>query len=397
MNRRLSRWLLFAGVLAICLGIGDAVLRNLLPVGSIVYRLVPGLHQAYVPGSSKFFVHRPENGGNWVRVDVNSDGYRGEELLASGSALRLVVFGDSFIASEFSPLKESFTERLEARLEYDLDRPVEVVNAGVVGYGPGQIARRMERVVAALKPALVIIAITSGNDFGDLVRNKLYRLDTNGNAVRNDPTLDPRLDALFEPRFPSNSGLAQTTRAAFFSLQALLTANGAEATDSYPSAERLLERAERDFNSFVVANNNRVENLFADSWDADIALRPNSPSARYKKALMKALLAEFRQIAAAEAVPLFLVVIPAAIDVVAKYDALSNRIRHYEDYRSNALSQAVSEPARDLGIPSLDLFEAFSRAESIYYRGGDDHWNASGQDLAAQLVADALITSGLLP
>ena len=53
------------------------------------------------------------------------------------------------------------------------------------------------------------------------------------------------------------------------------------------------------------------------------------------------------------------------------------------------LVRTFAPEAKGHGVPEV--------MDAIYYRGGDDHWNASGQDLAAQLVANALITSGLLP
>lgn len=41
----------------------------------------------------------------------------------------------------------------------------------------------MEDQIGPLKPDLVIFAIYGGNDFGDLMRNKLYQLDQNQQLV----------------------------------------------------------------------------------------------------------------------------------------------------------------------------------------------------------------------
>jgi hypothetical protein len=41
----------------------------------------------------------------------------------------------------------------------------------------------------------------------------------------------------------------------------------------------------------------------------------------------------------------------------------------------------------------VDLFAPFREAgaDRMYYRHGNDHWNAPGQDLAARLVAERVL------
>ena len=143
-----SRWLRLAAgcaaVLAAACVILELVLR--LSVGDIYTTLHrPDATALYgvAPGSKKVFQHPAVHGGARVRVEINRDGFRGDELLPSGAAQRVVVYGDSFIAAEFSSLEHTFTEQLERRLAADHGKPVEVVNAGVVGYGPDQALMRM--------------------------------------------------------------------------------------------------------------------------------------------------------------------------------------------------------------------------------------------------------------
>src|SRR5208282_2438668 len=93
--------------------------------------------------------------------------------------------GDSFIQGDFSRTEDTFTERLKAHLSEKMGNRVEVVNAGVAGYGPDQELRRMETELPVLKPNLVIVAIFAGNDFGDLLRDKLYRLSSDGSLQDN--------------------------------------------------------------------------------------------------------------------------------------------------------------------------------------------------------------------
>src|SRR6185503_7481910 len=109
-------------------------------------------------------------------VHVNALGLRGDEPEPTANGRqRIVVYGDSFVEAEFSPLAETFPKRLEARLRA-AGVPLEVLNAGVVGYGPDQVCVRLEKELTQLRPDLLIVALASGNDYGDLVRNKLFRL-----------------------------------------------------------------------------------------------------------------------------------------------------------------------------------------------------------------------------
>jgi hypothetical protein len=68
----------------------------------------------------------------------------------------------------------------------------------VTGYGPDQESLVMEDDLPSLKPDLIIVAIYSGTDFGDLLRNKLYRLDGQSRLVPGHPTLSGDLQNDFE-------------------------------------------------------------------------------------------------------------------------------------------------------------------------------------------------------
>jgi hypothetical protein len=92
----------------VCLVAIDRLVLVMLPLGNIVYRAHPDRLYEYIPDSSRFFIHSEENGGDWILVEINEHGQRGEELQARGSAPRIVVYGDSFVAAEFSPLEQTW-------------------------------------------------------------------------------------------------------------------------------------------------------------------------------------------------------------------------------------------------------------------------------------------------
>ncbi|MCC5870683.1 MAG: hypothetical protein JJU27_19460 [Gammaproteobacteria bacterium] len=95
----------------------------------------------------------------------------------------------------------------------------------------------------------------------------------------------------------------------------------------------------------------------------------------------------------AQETPLISLAIPYPMDLAGGshetglVDCLS-----YPDHRPSALTDRVMESFERAGVPAIDLFKVFGYfpAEDLYYRGGDDHWNDDGQDVAARAVFEFL-------
>lgn len=353
-----------------------------------------------IPGAVRENRREAINGGDRIVYRINSQGFRGDELDASPTA-RIVVYGDSFTHGYYSDLEHTFAVRLEEHLKDQLGPGLEVVNAGVAGYGPDQELVKMERELPVLKPDLVIVAIFSGNDFGDLVRNKLFRVDGQGGITPNHFTIAPDLMREMEVQ-RNESILKRVIRGAVQALAIRVGLRDAPSSDveTMTRADRLeYFRAQhlREYDEFVVQGNDEVKELAWDSYDADVSLTPNSESARYKIALMDGVLGRMQAAAAKAGAPLVLVPIPHPLDLGAHETGEVDRAK-YPDYQPRGLVAILERIAARRDIPSVDLYSAFAAhgSESIYFRGFDDHWNDEGQDFAAQVVADHLRSHGLL-
>jgi hypothetical protein len=138
-----------------------------------------------------------------------------------------------------------------------------------------------------------------------------------------------------------------------------------------------------------------VTSVLQDHYDADVSLSPASPAAAYKRALLEAVLGRIHAKTMAARVPALVVVIPSAIDVCEGYDVKVD-VAAYPEYRPSRLSEEAATAARRQGLPVVELFGPFraAGADRLYYRHGNDHWNAAGQDLAAQLVAQRMSAEG---
>ena len=377
-------------------GLGAEVyLRRFHPLDATIYRLHPRYLHALIPGGRKLFVHRPGNGGK-VLVSVNSSGFRGPELAREKRRPRAVVYGDSFVAAEFSPVEHSFVGRLGAQLADALGTPVEMVNAGVPGYGPDQAALRIEDEIGPLAPDLIVVAVFAGNDFGDLVRNKLFRLDAEAHLVVNAWTLAPQLEREFSraERLLHQSMLWRGLR----SLAAPETGRSTRTTRLLPEGgfSLLMEKRQREFLEYAGGADNEVRQLLGDPYDADLSLAPGSDSARGKRELMEGVLARIAATAGARRVPVLFVFVPSAFDVC---DGWQERVdaRVFPAYRRDALTSALAEIAERRGLRYVNLYPPFREAgaDSLYYRG-DEHWNDAGQALAADLTGALVISNGWL-
>ena len=155
--------------------------------------------------------------------------------------------------------------------------------------------------------------------------------------------------------------------------------------------------AERQF-ADTRAHPDTVLDLLGDSYDIDVSATPDAPSARYKVALMDRLLGAIQDDMATRGVPLVLVIIPSPIDACESYDIRVDTAR-YPAYERRRISGTIDSLAARHGIRRLDLWTPFRahNACDLYYRGGDLHWKANAQAMAARLLSDSLSAWKLAP
>ena len=361
-------------------------------------------HERYlhlpIPGAYHEEVRLPINGGRTIVSRVNRHSMRGEEIDQDAQCPRVIVYGDSFIQATFSDLVDTFAKQLEHSLEGMLESEVEVLNAGVAAYGPDQILRRIEDELHSLRPQLVVVAIFAGNDYGDLTRNKIYRLGTDGQLVENRYRID---SAIYERYRESMYGsvIKKAVSSIFQSRGNQVSIYDLYSVDGPNKDQLLLEtwinQGVQEYEDYVKANNNMVTELFVDSYNADVSLTPNCESAQYKRELMEQILARIHQTAVSHSVEPIFVFIPHPIDVCDEYDYGNVNTSLYPDYRKTNLTGFLQQMAESHEMRFVNLFEAFrsNNPRDLYFRF-DDHWNDQGQREAASVVADYIFANGLI-
>jgi len=389
----------------VSLALLELFLRLFFPLYPSPYQPDEVLLVKIVPNSKKAFTRLPINGGQRIVSQFNSHGFRGPELRPMDHLRRVIVYGDSNVEAEFSELPATFPRQLESRLRRVLGPGVEVLNAGVAGYGPDQVSLRLAGDLADLKPALVVVVVFADNDFGDLIRNRIFRLNSQGEIEQRPAHLASNVnDEIRRAAYPTGIRRLQLERYA----RRLFWMMGERWASLPPGPSRELFNdyvnlsLELNFKTFQEYMSDRAgegpaADPFYDYYDADIALEPESPSARYKVALMEKVLIRLRDTTTRFGAELVLTILPSALDICDHYDFRVDTAR-YPQYDRMRLSGLLETLAARNDIPYLNLWPRFRETDAnrYYFHGGDNHWNDAGQAEAARLLAILIEDRGLL-
>ncbi|MFN2599374.1 MAG: SGNH/GDSL hydrolase family protein, partial [Pyrinomonadaceae bacterium] len=158
----LSLCSLFIGLL-----IAEIMLRAINYTYPIFYMQDENCGYALRPNTEGWF---RREGESYVRI--NSEGLRDREhsKVKAENTIRIAVIGDSFAEAMHVPMEDTFWAVMERRLqqcERFGGRQVEVINFGVSGYGTAQELITFRQKAWAYSPDIVLLAVTTFNDFID--------------------------------------------------------------------------------------------------------------------------------------------------------------------------------------------------------------------------------------
>lgn len=129
-----------------------------------------------VPDSTTGWALIPNTSGRYydplheydIHISVNSRGLRAPEEIGyekPEGVYRVLVLGDSFIEAAQVELAESFPQRLGALMQAQTGQPVQVLNAGVGGWGNDQQLLWLKEEGYKYQPDLIVLAVYPRNDF----------------------------------------------------------------------------------------------------------------------------------------------------------------------------------------------------------------------------------------
>ncbi len=320
----------------------------------------------YEPGQQAVFRH-PD--GRETLISINADGWnstkaRYDEARQPG-VQRIAVVGDSYVHGAFVDLPDSFPEIVERQLNAS-GQPAEVYRFGMDGAPLSQVLHVLRREVVRYKPDVVVIPLIH-NDFDESYRFLKTRYASGFMKIEKTP--DGRVREI-EPA-PFVPSLADRLRAF--------------ATFRYVYYETGLYLGAKDIVSQVFWGG-------AEEWDArfiqsavDIRKIADHDANRF---FTRYVMAELKALAEREGFKLLFVMDSVREAVYAG--------KPQGAYEVGRLNQLAAEVTSELGLPFVDLTEAFTADWTKHGRrfefDYDWHWNRRGNLIVASVISETLLS-----
>lgn len=365
--------MLLAASLAVCVGVLETGIRlggfDSLPIWQpdvkLGWRHIPGAQQ-----------HQTDEGNG--RVAINSQGLRDRErsVEKGRGVFRIMVLGDSMTEAVQVDLAQTYCHLLEARFRA-AGRPVEVLNFGVSGYSLIQELFVLQGEGPRYRPDLVLLATFTDNDVADC---------------------DPELST-GRPEAPYVRADGEGLRFSF---------DGAE--QNYREYQREPKRTLRRYCASYRWLSRRIR-LLADRRQPGPGIpkrfllyqNPLSPGWERGWETYERILLELAATARALPAAFAIVSVPAAQVVSARTWAELLRERPAMAGTAWDLDAAERRLAAIARTHSLELievlphFRAADKAGTPLFFGRVGHFTPRGHEVMAQVLADALDRSKLVP
>jgi SGNH hydrolase-like domain, acetyltransferase AlgX len=305
---------------------------------------------------------------------------------------RVLFLGDSMVQGHGVPLEQTMAALLESRLNQPRGpNEVEVLNAGVFGYGPLLEYLYLEEILPSLQPDLVLLGFTLANDVGDdwFYQHQAHFDPSDGSVSFDDrqwpwSRIVEALDAQERARSGSDGTGSQGSRL-WDGVKPLLRRSRVlrlvnRAAKEVREARDYKERREREF----ALVRDRAADIGYDlglvNFDA-----VDASARREFWELSEGYVGRIAELCGAHGIHVVLVVIPPAERLMG----LTHLDEPYE---------VLDDLGRDLGVPVIQLLPRFTRerARPLYYEY-DRHWNAEGNRIAADVVGERLLSLGIVP
>jgi len=346
------------------------------------------------PNMEKKYMRSAVNGSDTISWSSNTEGFRGKEL--SPKEVRIMVYGDSNIQARFSELSHTYPWYLQKFLNDSTGREVEVINSGIVGFGPDQSLLKFKEEKDVYNPDIIILQVFADNDFGDIVRNRLFKIDNNGQLIQSN--IESELDPALEEYIERNK--------TFGYLRILDAVNKIRRSvknekEAIINADRMIALCNKlctqEFESYMEEGATTFSH-FADHYDIDVASKPESIISKQKLQLMDLILKEFYEETKASEIELVVLIEPSSVDLSENaYLSYKDLQKRFPNYSQDNLSSAIAAICLKYNIQHINLFDVFLNNEpsTLYFRQDDDHWTDKAQKIAAKLTSDQLYKNPL--
>lgn len=269
---------------------------------------------------------------------------------------RIGFFGDSYTENLRLPAPYMFTEVLDY-LFWLRGEPTTVLNFGVDGYGPDQ-SYLAWKTAAGARDLDTVVYVFSGNDIRNVYENGLFRLDEAGRLVERPL-----------PDVGRGRGVLSRLYLTYFVRDAWQRLSGAREEDLDPEVD-LDEAAARERAALADGSKRRRQDDTAERLRRDLAAGHSTRVVSENRALVRAVVARWRDEVEAEGGRFVVVLHPRAVE-----GAPGDLFEGFE--RFDLLPAALAEGAKP---------------DELRFRR-DGHWNETANQLAALHLYEYLAPS----
>jgi hypothetical protein len=345
-------------------------------------KLIPGDHGWWTQEDREFV----------VPVQINRQGLRDveHEYAKAPDVFRVLVIGDSFVEAMHVPLDATFGRLLEQQLNVDgAARHVEVVSAGVSGYGTASELLYFQHHGKRYQPDLVVLSFYPGND----VKNNSPSLeDTLKPVYAADGALERVVGEAPKKRPHGWRGLVARSKAYHYLRQLLLV--------RHPQLAHSLIRHGL-LKGDAVRTAGEHDGIPVDYGVYAATVQPDWQDAwqhteRLLTGLQEAVAASGAQFAVAVIGTRDQVYPRSWQEIVSAHPRM-----HTESWDLDGPQHRVERWCAARGVPCLALAPAFRETaahggDPLYFRH-DGHWTVAGHRLAANAIRDFLEQHRLVP
>jgi hypothetical protein len=387
LNRITARLILAGASVALALVLAEVVLRLIGFSAPNLYEPHPQLGWILRPGARGWYT---AEGRGFVQV--NSVGMRDREhsLRKPDGVYRIAVLGDSYTEAKQVPVDSTFWSLLPDRLTdcgFQPGKEIETLNFSASGYGTAQELILLRLLAEQYHPDLVLLQINGGND----IRNNSKALEWDNDRpfyqLNPDGTLSLDSSFMLAPRYR----LMTTPTRRFF--RVLASHSRVAQLIHAVRQENPKDRKERHF---------AIAEAGLDEWE----LSPPRDSLQENAwRVTEALIAEVNREAAANGTATLVMTVPWPPQIqpdLKSREAFAKQVGipdfGYPDRRIQAFGKAHNIPVLTLA-PSMG---AVALETKTYFNGFGDHlgfghWNSAGHRVAAEVIAEAMCSSPLIP
>lgn len=309
---------------------------------------------------------------------TNSQGFRAKEEIPKISQKEQVLFiGDSFTYGFGVKLQDVFSTVLQEKVDR-MNKEIEIVNAGVVGYGTDQQYLYIKELCNTIKPKLVVMNMYA-NDPTDNIWRALFYLEND--ALKQNPSLvispTARLKWFLEERshlfiFLSRlAGKEISKRGLWGSINPHL---GIILAHLRILADHLLDwpfyEKTHDFNRDNCYPAMQMVDFYNKKFGEDCW--------NYGWALEKKLVEEISNFLKRKGIPCLFVLVPMKCQCVGQKTV-------FDVFQKNMI-----DIFKELNVPFLDLREQMANHTDLYLTD-DGHWSISGHAFFADIMLKYLL------